>query len=293
MKAVWIVLAMIYAIGAWAQSQPPANDTKQSVPIKEQGGNEANKQIPINSRAELVVPLPAPATDAIHKVIPTATKAVAADKSSKEKWWDKVAADPNIQFNGLLVLFTLVLAIVSIYQGKLAREDFRAVHRPRIILRESYTLPESGGPVTVTYVLENTGSTKAKVMGSAFGCRYSLATEVKRQIEIGGDEEQGTVQDIIPNGTEIAAGAQFKCQHSFSAKWPEGVQLWGISAGAKEILTNGLSNPSWEYFFFGRVSYEDTNGIIRNMAFYRRLEIGSFRFIPFGDPQLEYADERP
>jgi hypothetical protein len=133
--AAWIVLAMIFAYGSWGQSRPPTNDTKQSIPIKEKSGNETNKQNPANRRPEIISPAPSSRPDAIHKAIPAATEAGAADKRPKESWWDKVRADPNVQFNGLLVLFTSVLAVVSIWQGRLARQEFRATHRPKIGVR--------------------------------------------------------------------------------------------------------------------------------------------------------------
>jgi hypothetical protein len=45
--------------------------------------------------------------------------------------------------------------------------------------------------------------------------------------------------------------------------------------------------------FKGRIRYSDDSKVVREIAFVRQLEFGSWRFVAWGDTQLEYSDTAP
>jgi hypothetical protein len=73
-----------------------------------------------------------------------------------------------------------------------------------------------------------------------------------------------------------------------SVKWPHHTIFY--KDGMLAFLVDSIYHT---IFFYGRVIYKDDLDVSREMAFYRKLEPGSHRFIPWGDPQLEYSDANP
>jgi hypothetical protein len=203
-------------------------------------------------------------------------------------------------YTELLAWFTAILAIASIAQGwfikqqiRLARDEFSATHRPRIILREAYTAPDNGNPVTVTYTLENTGSSETHIVNSRFTIFFSVAGGTKRQVRFDEILEPGEIANVVPIGTKIAPGESYRGTCAAIATWwsPDWIALNPDANGDFTMISSIAGG--WHLYFYGMVSYRDSLKITRNMAFYRILEFSSYRFIPFGDPQLEYSDERP
>jgi len=84
--------------------------------------------------------------------------------------------------------------------------------------------------------------------------------------------------------------------------WPRRVVVAtsrGVTGTDKRLVfadatqPDGFSSPNTLPIFKGRIRYRDDVGVIREMAFFRQLEYGSYRFVPWGDPQLEYSDTNP
>jgi len=89
-----------------------------------------------------------------------------------ESLLDRSFSDPVVYFTGWLTIFTAVLAGVGVAQGflvfdqiRLAREEFNATHRPRVIARafqitSSYDL-NAGEVVRAIFVAQNVGESAA------------------------------------------------------------------------------------------------------------------------------------
>jgi hypothetical protein len=158
-------------------------------------------------------------------------------------------------------------------QHGLQRLQFLATHRPRVILREAYAVRDNGQPLKASYVLANTGGSDATIHESKFQLRHEPVTSIRRVPDCNNSMD-------IPTCT-ISLGAHLAGDHVSS----EVGELWGMPF---EIQTGG-----WAIYFSGHIVYEDANGILRHLAFYRVLNEETGRFVPINDPQLEYGDERP
>jgi hypothetical protein len=306
MRTAWIAFAMIVACAAWGQLQPPApTPTEKSSPPQkttqnkghaassDQRGTEERPLFAKVSGVPVVEVQSGPKTE--QKAAKTADK----ENDAPALYWGLPADAWAALFTlGLLITGTIT-AVFFIWQSMLlrrqvtlAREEFISSNRPRIILREAYTAPDYGHPITAFYALANVGGTKATIVESKFCIFITLQGGTKRQIRFDGELLPGEIPNPVPIGREIEAGGfhESSCA-SPTTHWSNN---WGIledKSGHQTIIMLGMGNA--HLYFYGKVSYKDASGVIRNMAFYRILDLNPYRFIPFGDPQLEYSDERP
>ena len=212
---------------------------------------------------------------------------------SEQRWW-QFRTDPN----WVIATFTIVLAVIGGIQARIYWQQRRIMQnslRPRLILREAYTLPDVGKPVLVTFNFENAGSSEATIVDSRFTILHSPYGGSKRQVVFGGRLEPGEINHPISPNQKIQAGAFHSsvCSHELMFWMPGWVEsAIGPHGGYKTILPTDNLGP-WAVYFYGRISYKDSLKVVRQMAFYRVLDFGSYRFVPFPDPQLEWADERP
>lgn len=166
-----------------------------------------------------------------------------------------------------LVVFTALLAFVSAVQGyflyrsiDLARQEFAAVHRPRMIFRGAYTWPDGDPtePVRVTFTLANAGDTDAKIIQSHVVCRWYTENELIPLID------STDTHDLQIEA--IKSGADFRSEVVADRAWEF---LNARSLG--DFHTAGL-------YLCGHLVYEDTSGAKRQMAFCRAYDPESRRF---------------
>jgi hypothetical protein len=293
MRTAWIALAMMVVCGAWAESKPPVpTPSKEAHPPQQR---QADTEQYGTENAPFVVNI----DDSQH----SQGNASDADNKSRNKStfvWGMTAEEVTALFTGLLVVIGAGTAMVLGFQSWLlrrqiilARDEFNATHRPRIILREAYTAPDNGHPITVFYTLANTGGTKATIVRSKFAIFSSIKGGTKRQIQFDGELIGGEIDNVIPANHVIEAGAFYESACATQkAMWSTNWHTVITSDGG-EMVVRSLGPNASELFFYGKVLYRDAGGIVRGMAFYRILDRDSHRFIPIGDPQLEYSDERP
>jgi len=86
-------------------------------------------------------------------------------------FWHKTITDPIGLFTLVLAIFTVVLAGTSFWQGrvtqrslKLATDEFRATHRPRVTVRSFETLEEPGTDASIAFAFVNVGDLPATVI---------------------------------------------------------------------------------------------------------------------------------
>jgi hypothetical protein len=157
-------------------------------------------------------------------------------------------------------------------QHGLQRLQFLATHRPRVILREAYGLRDNGHALKASFVLANTGGSDAIIHASKLQLRHEPVTSIRR------------VPDCT-NSMDIATCSMALGSHlSGEFVSPDVGEMWGLPF---EIQTGG-----WGIYFAGHIIYEDVNGMLRHLAFYRKFDEETSRFVPINDPQLEYGDER-
>lgn len=172
-----------------------------------------------------------------------------------------------------VALFTLTLWLVTNNSVQLAREEFQASHRPRLVIREvRWDWNDSGS--AIAYTLINNGDSECRVVESVL--RY------RSDIEETGSLDSEGINDIGP--VTLKSGEyRFLTAPMIS----EGEQ---VVAAANEL--GFLSDHS----FRGVIVYSDNAGIRRRMAFRRvcRRASGSQvsqRFeAPDNNEEYEYTD---
>jgi hypothetical protein len=193
---------------------------------------------------------------------------------------------------GLTAILALWSAWESRRQAITAFNAYLSTHRPRLVLREAYTAPDRNGPITVTFIFTNSGGTAATVVGSKAEIFFSTQGRTKRQVSFDDAAESNEAVHLIPPGQKIEAGSFYEASCATPATNWEACNYTDATLdeqGRKTVFQSAGVN--FCYYFYGKVLYEDATGVNRAMAFYRILDFDSYRFVPFGDAQLEYSDE--
>jgi hypothetical protein len=142
------------------------------------------------------------------------------------------------------------------------------------------------------------GNTAGTVVDSELSLRFENYGNPRRQVQLANGHELG-----INREQRIEAGDAFDSEWAQpDVSWPRQRHI-GMSSGAsgaplRQVLCSagsvaGGGTPHYLVLFSGRIRYRDDIGVVREMAFLRQLEYGSHRFVPWGDPQLEYSDTNP
>jgi hypothetical protein len=313
MKAAWIALAMMVAGASWADSPKSSGTANKCPTVEAKCSNQAQEsQYPTKD-----APLPVTVLQSVDDTKRTAERDRNTQEYRSRDLDAKIRlADDSKRQTRIAIATTLIAAVGTVIaafalvflrktfretknaadaardQVELSRQEFSSTHRPRIILREAYTARDNGHPITVFYALANTGGTEATIVGSKFAVFFSVRGGTKRQVKFGGELIAGEIENVVPAGHQIEAGGFYESSCStpytlWNDKWIPG---WG-KPDEKTVIA-GPTMEGAHIYFYGKVSYRDASKIIRNMAFYRILEFDSYRFIPYGDSQLEYSDER-
>jgi hypothetical protein len=189
----------------------------------------------------------------------------------------------------VIAAFTVVLAFVSNRQARLtsaaievARDEFNATHRPRIILREAIISPVlEGEPVVILFHLANIGETEGIIVRSTLG-----AEVIPRQARLllqGGVEMKNDLGEV-----RLGPGAAILLTFKGSPpKWE--------AARFEEKTYMSTSGPityrEATIHFFGELIYVDKIGTPRRTTFRRELIPEKRRFYRIKDePDLDYSD---
>lgn len=174
---------------------------------------------------------------------------------------------------------TTIAAKAAEAAAKLARDEFTASHRPRLIVRreELRFTPEHQG---INLVIANVGDTPAT----------RITADVNIKILPLGDGSL-TRESMPPySGHQIDISQQFK----------DGGGSAELKAGARVFVffqLNELNQEAWDaltnnrqtLYFFGNVTFYDSVGTARDSAFFRIYNSVSRKFSPVSDdPDYEY-----
>jgi hypothetical protein len=176
-----------------------------------------------------------------------------------------------------IAAFTVVLAIVGYSQARLlrksvdlARDEFVAAHRPRIVLRDVHLEGDE-----ILYMLVNVGETTATIVESWIIAETILVKSAVRPLRSAGHNDLGSLR---------FAGGEIK-DLTFSVPSDLG-------------LVSGFGDRSGSIFmgerhFAGTIVYTDDLGVRRRSVFRRRWHNGDSRFIRLNsedERDNEYAD---
>jgi hypothetical protein len=162
-------------------------------------------------------------------------------------------------------------------QVKLARDEFNATHRPKIVLRElRFFEPTANQNAYVRFELVNAGSGTA-ILGS---CEFEVSKD-------GGFQDFSNLDRHTSfSGEELKVGERRPCSESSLIQYRE------FSNAFASVFWKGSQDPkdALRIFFIGRVKYFDGNRLVRQSAFYREYDFALERFRAGDDPEREYAD---
>jgi len=147
-------------------------------------------------------------------------------------------------------------------QIALARDEFNATHRPRLVVREVYWEPDNSG--AVTYILGNEGSSSAKM--------------VEHHVEFGRTDDR----PITPSGMNITDDWTLARGRSESLTFTIG-ENGQFELGA--FQEGGLESVKFQGLFI----YSDKSGNLYRSVFKRVCRKGGTAFSRTGNPDDEYS----
>jgi hypothetical protein len=194
--------------------------------------------------------------------------------------WHWVFPDSISLFNLLLVVFTALLAVVAYKQVRLARDEFIATHRPKIIVHAVEISRDDGGEgaeekIGASVIYFNVGDTPAQIVAiNAKISRYRLPLQSGLGVGIGIRLTPLPVpKDRIVGGPHFIA--------IFSAHTFENERFV-----LKAAQDNGRDGAC---MCIGQIVYEDGRGVRRETGFCRRLDVKDERWTKIDNPEYEYA----
>jgi hypothetical protein len=182
-----------------------------------------------------------------------------------------------------IAAFTIVLAIVGYCQARLirqsinlAREEFNATQRPKLVVRELLLFTPNPSRVTaeIQYAIANSGAGRAEIVESHIELTMIEDAILRPLQPIEGANPVGSVT-LEPG------------EHIFRES--------GSTIGFAEF-TNEMNrqfytpDDSTKLIFRGFIIYADKNRLKRRMAFCREYKFKTRRFCIMDDPDYEYAD---
>jgi hypothetical protein len=204
-----------------------------------------------------------------------------------------------------IAAFTISLAKATNQQGgttlealDLARAEFLATHRPKIIVREAILAAVmEGAPVEAVIHLANVGDSWGKIVRGLIDLE-EVNTKADRLLLVSSVDLVNEIGDL-----KLAPGQSVLFAYSSLKKRPNQgkAPLWSADRfGLKTGHNRDPDNPArvipfqWREFeihLVGQFIYEDAQGLQRRTAFRRRLIPERQRFYRLrGEPDLDYAD---
>jgi len=185
-------------------------------------------------------------------------------------------AHPDVAVSSSIAALAVVLALASFTQTRMVRRrletvknEFFTALRPRFVLRDVHAPNcKLGEPIEVTYTICNTGSSTAHIVESVIAVDVQQWSSPRRVPITGGKNEIG---DIALEAGECV-----------TLTYPVPERTWNKNL-VKESEVIAL-------IFSGRIHYIDASGVVRETSFCRAFNGSRERFVPFRDPELEYAD---
>jgi hypothetical protein len=194
---------------------------------------------------------------------------------------EQKAGDPNQQiadYTFWLTILTGVLAVVGGVQGvliwrqiRLARDEFNATHRPRLIVRDVSVITDDG--FKIQYLIVNAGDAEATIIESWIKCELLAPYETPRNLMSAEHDDIGHVR--LTTGRPIyftLSPAKVFVDHMLSP--------FGAFA----------SRGDERLYFAGALLYRDAAGNQRRSVFRRFYNRGLSQFERLDNPDYEYSD---
>ena len=198
-----------------------------------------------------------------HRSQENSAEASANERIADYTWWVEV-------FTGVLGVTTIGLLVASIFQQRLARDEFNATHRPRVQVRRFDTTIIAGKPITISFAILNIEGTAASdfkwnvviLLLDSIGAIHGLPKFPKEGTQSSSDTLAGGEALLVPvSGDTIDMG---------------------------DVIQ--IENKTKFLHVVGFVTYLDKAGVSRMTGFFRYYDVTRRRFRVVDDPDYEYQD---
>lgn len=165
---------------------------------------------------------------------------------------------------------------------ELARQEFLATHRPKIIMREAFIgAPQEGAQIVVYFQIANVGETTGTIIKSTVGVQVTAGLGLLGQSSVEISDDLGPIRLGPGEATLI--------------KFAKDTPTWepGKFATRSQPIAYGppIEIRHTAIHFYGAFIYVDENEIPRRTVFRRELVPERQRFYRLRDePDLDYAD---
>lgn len=175
-----------------------------------------------------------------------------------------------------IAVFTLTLWVVTGESVRLARDEFSASHRPKLLLRDASAWParklDSGERIEVTYTIVNVGDTPCRIIQSATNLEFT---------------QGGVALLLVSLHRNVVTQIRLEAGESSPETHKDETLSWNIN-------TFGYypNNPDVGLWFSGHIVYVDDRKVMREMAFRRRYNPGirRFEYAKGTPPGLDFSD---
>lgn len=270
MRTIFLIVVLSICGYAWSDESPkhqPAEQHNQTTQHNKAAANNPASAVKKNESE-------------VHNDHPQQVNPNAQDKLDTDR--ELVEYTRQLAFfTAALVGATVLLGIIGVWQGwltrnviGLAREEFVASHRPKIILRNVSVIEEDGVD-KILYSLVNIGESKATIVNSWILGEFIIRGEVIRNMRCAGHDDLGNV--------ELAPGEN----RDFIYVVPTDVGASLYMKLGRDAIRMTLYKDA-DFYFAGSIRYADDLGNIRTSVFRRKFDNGGF--YRTDDPDHEYAD---
>ncbi len=170
-------------------------------------------------------------------------------------------------------------------QAGISRQGIAAQRRPKFLIREMILSELTDEQLRITSVLANAGDARGAVIGSFVEIQSVIPQQWRPQEAppdanvMGNFALESGEQRRWTFGSAVGPGTAINLANAQAVQQAHGGQDPGLMLGVACYLR-------------GFVVYEDEHGIRRRTAFFRRLNVGTWRFYSLGPEatDYEYAD---
>lgn len=177
-----------------------------------------------------------------------------------------VEHDPALTALGTLAvaIFTIVLAAVTARQINLARDEFLATHRPKVIVHSFEATHDNNGAIGASFTLVNTGVSAARI------------TDISAMIVLSRDLRPGIQMPRKELNKTLVSGEPW---------------IWAVFGDlTASIIVEKFNKPTdVPLWCMGRITYADQRGRKRETGFCRMYDVRGERWIKSPESDYEYA----
>jgi hypothetical protein len=275
---LWLAFLLVMIGDSWGQSQRPSPSAGKSIEPPHAQTTQPNKDPAADQRGTEQSPV-------VVKILP-ATESAGRTAAEARREDQKTANDDRIaRFTERLFWATVALSVIALFQFlaflwqgwqlqrtvTLARAEFVATHRPRLVVRFVNLIEEGEKRKrAIEFTVVNVGLSNASIRGSSVNAEFLVLRET-RNPHTYPQNDLIAPRRFVPGATD---------RYTFTT-----IEL--VNADINELQ---LGVNSMYLRFYGYIVYEDDMGNSRTTFFARNYNVLSESFGAVDDPDYDNSD---